>query len=173
VRKALTAGLEIDSYAGVSAPLMALELSGLAPIPFTFHGFLPRDKGPRTKYLQNLAKGTHIFFEGVSRVADTLKILGAVHPNAPMAVARELSKTFQTMHYFMGSNVSEMLPDVTLKGEFVLLVEVQEEVQDFELQELAKEVLSKGGQSKSLSKLLAKILKTHSKEVYQELNRQK
>jgi len=62
VSNARKAAIEIDSYSGVSSPIMALELSGLPPMPFTFHGFLPRDKGPKENIFLTLNRGTHIFF---------------------------------------------------------------------------------------------------------------
>src|SRR5690606_27410867 len=40
VRAALEGGYQIQTCPGVSAPLVALELSGLPANPFTFYGFL-------------------------------------------------------------------------------------------------------------------------------------
>jgi 16S rRNA (cytidine1402-2'-O)-methyltransferase len=67
VKMALELGYEVDSYSGISAVTQSLELSGLPPIPFHFHGFPPRDSGKRKAYFQKEVAsvyGTHIFFEG-------------------------------------------------------------------------------------------------------------
>lgn len=99
ITQALAAGYEIDSIGSTSAVVCALELSGLHPTPFHFHGFLPREQGKRISYLeaQLNCPGTHIFFEGPSRVNQTVEDLVLVDPKGQFAIARELTKVFQSM----------------------------------------------------------------------------
>ena len=93
VREALKRGHEIASCSGVSAPIAALEVSGLPPVPFTFHAFLPRTEIKKKKLFSSLsARHTHIFFEGQARVDKSLKILASVLPDSQVVLCRELSK---------------------------------------------------------------------------------
>lgn len=173
VREALSLGIKVESISGISSVTMALELSGLPPIPFHFHGFVPREKGKREEYFKSAfkVKGTHIYFEGVSRVMDSLNDLVSLYPEAEIAVARELSKNFETIYRFKGFP----LPEITLKGEFVILIHQEHEaiLQDEEATRLATELVEEGVSNKVLSKLLAKLLDDNPKQIYQKLLKNK
>ncbi len=168
-------GLLVESYSGVSAPIMALEVSGLPPIPFQFHGFLPRDSGKRLRFFREVGYGTHIFFEAPTRVEETLGELSLERPAADICVVRELSKKFEQVVRFKGSAWNEVKSSVTFRGEFVVLFYNPESTgqSNGQLRELAEEILSTGANPKLLAKLLAEILDRPTKEIYGELNRQK
>jgi 16S rRNA (cytidine1402-2'-O)-methyltransferase len=165
-------GIKVESYSGVSSPVMALELSGLPPIPFQFHGFLPRETGKREKIFAEVGYGTHIFFEAPTRVEDTLDELSKVRPDADIAVVRELSKKFEQVLKFKGQEWKEVKKDLTFKGEFVVLFHNKETSggSNSELKELAGDILKTGATPKSLAKLLGLILDRPTKEIYSELN---
>lgn len=167
-------GIPVESYSGVSSPIMALELSGLPPLPFQFHGFLPRESGKRRKIFEGLGEGTHIFFEAPTRIEDTVNDLAVTHPDSRVALVRELSKKFQEVLRFQAKDWGEVQKNLTVKGEFVLLFHVPSKTStDFkELRELAQEILAKGAGPKLLSKLLAIILDRPTKEIYSGLTRQ-
>lgn len=167
-------GFEVESFSGVSSPIMALELSGLPPLPFQFHGFLPRESGKRQKIFSSVGGGTHIFFEAPTRIEDTLDDLAATHPEIQVALVRELSKKFQEVRRFKTSEWGEVKKDLMVKGEFVLLFHCPEtKTSDFrELSGLAQEILAKGAGPKVLAKLLSAILDRPTKEIYSELTRQ-
>lgn len=155
---------------GITAPVYALENSGLPPIPFSFHGFFPREAGKIKEYMSTLANGTHLFFEGVSRVEKTLKIFSEVVPEADVVVARELTKSFETFHRFKARDYEK--EEITYKGEFVLLVHISGQVMTGnKITELAEGVLASGGKPKDVAKLIAEILGRKSKDIYQELSR--
>lgn len=172
---AIERGIEIESYSGVSSPIMALELSGLPPLPFQFHGFLPRESGKRQKIFSSLGGGTHIFFEAPTRIEDTLNDLASTRPHVQVALVRELSKKFQEVRRFPISDWGEVKKDLMVKGEFVLLFHCPESnTSDFkELTGLAEEILARGAGPKALAKLLSAILDRPTKEIYSELTRQK
>lgn len=168
-------GVEIDSYSGISSPVMALELSGLPPIPFHFHGFLPRESGKRAKIFEQTNYGTHIFFEAPTRIEETLDELAALMPGVEVALVRELSKKFQQVLKFKASQWGEKKQELTFKGEFVLLFHRHEAQAQLggELRELALEMLADKAGPKTLAKLLGLILDRPTKDIYTELNRQK
>ena len=116
--------VNVQSISGVSSIVSALELSGLPPIPFHFHGFLARDKSKKNKDFETIGRvyGTHIFFEGVSRVLKTLNELCELYPDFRFCIARELTKEFETIYQFTGKEYLDSKIEITEKGEFVLLV---------------------------------------------------
>ena len=168
-------GIEVESFSGVSSPIMALELSGLPPIPFQFHGFLPRESGKRAKSFNETGYGTHIFFEAPTRIEDTLDELAVLQPHFQVALVRELSKKFQQVIRFKAGEWPEKKKEVTFKGEFVLMFHRQEVISQMggEVRALAQEMLSGNGGPKNLAKLLGAILERPTKDIYAELTRQK
>ena len=168
-------GIKVESYSGVSSPVMALELSGLPPIPFQFHGFLPRESGKRAKIFSEVGYGTHIFFEAPTRVEETLDELAVLRPDVELAVVRELSKKFEQVIKLKASEWPEKKKEVNFKGEFVFLFHNKEATTGFtgEMKELAQDLVTSGATPKQLSKLLGLILDRPTKEIYSELNKQK
>lgn len=168
-------GIKVESYSGVSSPIMALELSGLPPIPFQFHGFLPRESGKRIKAFQAAGIGTHIYFEAPTRIEETLMELSQTLPEVEVAVVRELSKKFEQVLKFKAQEWPEIKGQVTFKGEFVFLFhQKQENLKNTgELQSLAQEMLADGATPKQLAKLMGIILDRPTKEIYSELMKQK
>lgn len=176
VRAALAQGVRLESYPGASAPLVALELSGLPPHPFSFHGFLPRESGKRKTFLQQCLSqpGTHIAFEAPHRILETLHELCALAaPETSIVVARELTKKFETLYRFQAKQWSQWRDQITVKGEFVLLFHVDKgsavSADRGELKKLAQKYLEKPS-TKSLAKLLALVLESDTREMYQQLS---
>lgn len=166
-------GIKVESYSGVSSPIMALELSGLPPIPFQFHGFLPRESGKRKKAFLEAGYGTHIFFEAPTRIEETLDELAEVLPLAQVAMVRELSKKFEQTVRFQAQDWKEVKKEVMFKGEFIFLFHSAETSQTHSSQELksqALEILENGSGPKQVSKLLSLILDRPTKEIYGLLN---
>jgi 16S rRNA (cytidine1402-2'-O)-methyltransferase len=176
VREAIAADIEIHTFPGVSSPIVALELSGLPPHPFTFHGFLGREN-KRIKDLFLQAKdngGTHIVFESPHRIVDTLYSLKETIPLADVCLCRELTKTYESVYRFKAEEFGEkILEQMTIKGEMILLFYIKTELNrkatNDKILKLAEICLEKNGQKKPLAKLIAEILGKESKEVYKTL----
>ncbi len=175
VVEAYNQGIKVESYSGVSSPIMALELSALPPIPFQFHGFLPRESGKRKKAFEEAGYGTHIYFEAPTRAEETIGEIADLYPNNQIAVVRELSKKFEQVIRFKGHEWSELKTQVNFKGEFVLLFHKAETASMLggELKEAAQEFLAGKGGPKQLAKILGMILDRPTKDIYSEINRQK
>lgn len=168
-------GIKVESYSGVSSPIMALELSGLPPIPFQFHGFLPRESGKRAKIFQEVGYGTHIFFEAPTRVEETLDELSKLRPLADLVVVRELSKKFEQVLKLKAGEWGEKKKEVMFKGEFVFLFYNKDASTGLsgEVKEIAQEILASGASPKQVAKLLSFILDRPTKEIYSELSKHK
>jgi 16S rRNA (cytidine1402-2'-O)-methyltransferase len=97
---ALAAGVPVEVVPGPSAALSALVLSGLPTARFAFEGFLPRKGRQRAARLDALRAEdrTVVLFEAPHRLLGTLADLAeAFGPDRPVAVARELTKVFETV----------------------------------------------------------------------------
>lgn len=175
VKKCLEEEIALATVPGVSSILVALELSGLPPFPFYFYGFYPQESAKKHELQSKLnsLKGTHLFFEGASRVTSTLDELTSLYPDKSLVVARELTKKFETVYRFKGSEWEKVKSDFLVKGEFVILVHNQQEKNQShsELKTLAEEILKEGAKPKKLAKLLGEILDLPTKDIYQEISK--
>jgi 16S rRNA (cytidine1402-2'-O)-methyltransferase len=99
VAEIVAEGLPVTGIPGPSAVLAALVLAGLPTDRFFFEGFLPPKSAARRTRLTELAAipGTLVFFESPRRLADMLGDGAAVLGTRPAAVARELTKYYETV----------------------------------------------------------------------------
>lgn len=108
---------------GASAVLTAAVLSGIAPQPFSFFGFLPRENKPRKEMLDAVAQTAHlcILYESPHRVQDTLRVLYERLGDCRAAVLRELTKKFESAYR---GRLSELIGqfETEPKGECVIAV---------------------------------------------------
>lgn len=97
VAACIAEGIAVTTLPGPSAPLAALVLSGLPSDRFLFVGFLPAKAAARATELRELAavSATLVFFEGPSRLADSLAQMAVELGDRPAAVARELTKLYE------------------------------------------------------------------------------
>lgn len=121
------AGVKVVPLPGACAVITALSASGLPSDRFSFEGFLPaKSKGRKDKFLE-IAKveRTCVFYESPHRIldslADMLEILG---PEREVVLARELTKTFETIQGMpLGELVEWVKADENQqRGEMALLI---------------------------------------------------
>ncbi|NLY12872.1 MAG: 16S rRNA (cytidine(1402)-2'-O)-methyltransferase [Gammaproteobacteria bacterium] len=127
VRQARAAKIRVVPVPGACALIAALSAAGLPSDRFVFEGFLPAKKAARCARLEAVQYDprTLIFYEAPHRllesIADMRDVFGA---DRPAVLARELSKTFETIH---DSPLQELYDWVAAdanqqRGECVLLV---------------------------------------------------
>jgi 16S rRNA (cytidine1402-2'-O)-methyltransferase len=125
VADALTENIEVISVPGASAVLAALVVAGLPTDRFFFEGFLPPKTGPRRQRIAELATipGTLVFFESPRRVAAMVADLAAVLGPRDAALARELTKYYETVRRASLTDLAAALAqEEPPKGEIVVLV---------------------------------------------------
>ena len=125
VQEALEKGFHVTSVPGPSAVLASLVVAGLPTDRFFFEGFLPHKSGPRRARLAELAQipGTLVFFESPRRLAETLADCAAVLGPRSAAIARELTKMYESVRRGRLDELSEALAkEEPPRGEIVLLV---------------------------------------------------
>ena len=124
VSQVRASGHKVIAAPGASALLAALVSTGIPADRFFFEGFLPQKSGPRRRRLRELdaIPGTLVFYEAPHRILETLEDLQAVLPRRKTAVARELTKTFETVYTGDAAAIAAELARMgTIKGEIVLL----------------------------------------------------
>ena len=104
VRTVAKAGHDVVPIPGPSAILSALVGAGFPTVPFTFHGFLPRKKGPRRSLLERIvgASETSVVFEAPDRLNALLGDLAELaSEDRQVVVAREMTKIHE--EFFRGT----------------------------------------------------------------------
>ncbi|GJD95004.1 16S rRNA (cytidine(1402)-2'-O)-methyltransferase [Methylobacterium iners] len=126
VQAAIEAGIAVTPIPGPSAVMTAIVAAGLPTDRFFFEGFLPAKSGPRRGRLGVLAgvPGTLVLFESPHRLpemlADAVEVLGA---GRPAAVARELTKLFETIRRdTLGALAETFAEEGAPKGEVVVVI---------------------------------------------------
>ncbi len=125
VREALEAGHSVWSLPGPSAALAGLTSSGLPTDAFLFAGFLPPKSAGRRTRISALASvpASLVFYEAPSRIAACLRDLADVLGSRPAAVARELTKRFETVRRGTLAELSiAFAAEPDPKGEFVIVI---------------------------------------------------
>ena len=125
VGDALARGFAVKALPGASAVLAGLVVAGLPTDRFFFEGFLPPKSGARRQRIAELAAvpSTLVFFESPRRVAEALDDLAAVLGSREAAMARELTKMFETVRRGTLPALAAALADEAApRGEIVLLV---------------------------------------------------
>lgn len=169
VKEAASLGIAVSTIPGASAGISALIASGIAPMPYTFYGFLDSKKTKRINELNDLKYVNHtiIFYEAPHRIFDTLQDMLEVFGDRYCTLARELTKTYE--EYIRGS-ISELLKLDSLKGEMVLIVEGYKEkvLETNNPNEKIDELISLGYKPNEAIKEVAKLYNLDRKELYKE-----
>jgi 16S rRNA (cytidine1402-2'-O)-methyltransferase len=131
------AGYQVVPVVGPCALIAGLSVSGLATDRFSFYGFLPAKSSGRKQHLQQLEKVTHtqVFYESPHRIVPMVDdIVTVMGPDRKLVLARELTKTFETVYGAPAREVQAWLAadHNQQKGEFVVLIAgaEPEELQD-------------------------------------------
>ncbi|WP_033075821.1 16S rRNA (cytidine(1402)-2'-O)-methyltransferase [Thalassotalea sp. ND16A] len=120
--------LTVVPVPGACAAIAALSVAGLPTDRFTFEGFLPSKSGARQSKLNELASEprTMVFYDAPRRAIDTVQDINDVlGGERQIVIARELTKTFETIHADTAANILTWLNEDPnqLKGEMVLIIE--------------------------------------------------
>ena len=124
VRAAVAAGIRVESIPGPSAVIAALQVSGLPTDAFTFVGFLPPKSAARRRRLAELAerRETLVAFESPHRIGAALDDLAELWGARPIALARELTKSFEEVLRGTAAEVRDALGAERRRGEMVLVL---------------------------------------------------
>lgn len=127
VAAAHAAQLRVSPVPGPCAALAALSAAGLATDRFCFEGFLPAKGAARRARLAELATEprTMVFYEAPHRLGECVQdMLESFGPARPATLARELTKTFETVKTDDLAGLAALINDDPnqCRGEIVLVL---------------------------------------------------
>lgn len=171
---AINNNYNVVSIPGATAFVSALITSNIDAQPFTFFGFLNSKASKRRKELEELKnnKYTLIFYESPHRLLDTLNDMLKILGNRNIAISREITKKFEEIYRGTISDVINELEVV--KGEFVIVVEGNKDVNDFSNLSILEHIelyIKNGLDSKEAIKKVAHERKLNKNEVYREYHK--
>ena len=170
-REVIRCGYNVISLPGATAFVPALTSSGISPSPFLFYGFLNAKNSKQKSELEALKnlKYTMIFYESVHRIKDTLKNMLEVFVDRNISINREISKIHEEIVRGKISELIDLVDD--MKGEFVIIVEGNNEVVDYSSMSIIDHVkvyVDDGMSEKDAIKLVAKERNVAKSIVYKE-----
>ncbi|MDO5536175.1 MAG: 16S rRNA (cytidine(1402)-2'-O)-methyltransferase [Desulfovibrionaceae bacterium] len=162
-------GIPVHPVPGPSAPVTALSAAGIAPLPYTFLGFLPRDSGSRARLFESFSRvpTTLVFFERKDRLANVLKEALPILGPRQGVVCRELTKVHEEFLPFRLEEAAALPGD--LLGEVTVLLGPPESVEKTSEEEVLR--LAAGQGSGLKPRELARVLQSQvsgwsAKELY-------
>lgn len=176
VRECREQGIVVSAVPGPCAPVVALSAAGIAPLPFTFLGFLPRGKSDREAIfrLYGATPATLVFFERKDRAPETLVLAFDVLGERDVALCRELTKPYEEFIIGKLSDGERLATD--LRGELTIVLgppQVEARLAEAEVLPLLGEELSRGSGFKATARAVAKLAPGwRSKDLYDLLLRQ-
>lgn len=169
-RHVISEGYNVVALPGATALIPALITSGIAPMPFTFYGFLNSKKTKREKELAELKlnKATLIFYESPHRINDTLESLkNVLGGHRKMSISREITKKYEEIYR---GTIGELIEQNNeYKGELVVVVEGNKEIVEYKTLTVEKHVnlyIEDGKSSMEAIKIVAKERGMKKSEVY-------
>ena len=123
VRIARERGLDVEPVPGPFAGVLALVAGGIAPLPFTFHGFTPHRHGERMEFYRRLAALGHtaVVYESPERLLESLRDALGVLGDVEVTVAREMTKLHEE---FIRGTIGEVIASLerrAVKGEITIV----------------------------------------------------
>ena len=174
VGAAVAGGIEVIAVPGPCAAIAALTLAALPATRFAFEGFLPARPSARREALVALAgeSRTLVFYEAPHRLRESLEDLAAAFgADRPAAVARELTKKFETVYRgALGALARQAATDADMtRGEIVLVVQGAAgatSVDDVEAERVLKILLEEMPVSQA-ARIAAQVTGRARKELYE------
>lgn len=177
-KRAIEAGIDVVPIPGANAAITALVASGLPAQPFTFYGFLSRNKKLRREEIASLntKQETVILYEAPHRLKETLKALcEQMDGNRRIVLARELTKKFEEFLRGTLEEALEWAENNQIRGEFCMVIEAGEEAveadewwQELSIQEHVEMIMEKEQlRSKDAIKAVANARNIGKRDVYQ------
>lgn len=171
VKAAINAGINVETIPGPSSLLSAVILSGFDPSRFLFYGFLEKSGKSKKDALMEISaiKYPVIIFESPNRTQDTLTMIAEVMPQRLIAVAKELTKIYETVLRGKPSEVSKLLTVDMEKGEFIIVIgpaPEDEKPKEEIIEQRLRELIAEGNPLSEAVKTASQELNVGRNEVY-------
>ena len=122
VSAAMDAGVRVSPIPGPASSIALWSVSGSDLASVWLRGFLPRRAGARRTALSEIAGLHHptMCFESPHRLAETLKEIAQIMPEAMLVIGRELTKLHEQV--WRGRPADAIIEFAQPRGEFTLLI---------------------------------------------------
>ena len=117
----------VTSIPGSSSVIPAIQLSGISPVSFNFHGFVPKKTNKAEEFFKKIqnSESTQIFFTSSHRLKENIKIIQKVFKNRQIAICREITKINEEI---IRMDINQAINNIEnqkikIKGEFIIVIE--------------------------------------------------
>tara|TARA_Y100001970_G_scaffold185835_1_gene226031 strand:- start:2475 stop:3341 length:867 start_codon:yes stop_codon:yes gene_type:complete len=172
IKSAIDHEINLEIVPGPTAGIVALIASGLSTSRFVFQGFVPRKGEERQKRLQEIARDdkTTVIYESGKRIERTIQdLLNICGDEREAIIARELTKMHEEIHRGTLRRLHMKVSDISIKGEFVLILSGFSEehyVSDISLKEELQEIIVGGSSKRDAVKELTSKYQLSKRRVY-------
>ncbi|OPX45824.1 ribosomal RNA small subunit methyltransferase I [Ruminiclostridium hungatei] len=178
VRLCIENGVKVTMIPGPVAAVTGMVISGLPTGRFVFEGFLPMNKRTRQERLRQLKDETRtiIFYEAPHKLPYTLKDMYNAWGDRRIALARELTKRYEEVIRCNLSEAADRYQAEAPKGEFVVVVEGQDQkvlmeqekdkFADMSIEEHVEKYTGEGLSKKEAIKKVAEDRGVNKRDVY-------
>ncbi|MDO4663214.1 MAG: 16S rRNA (cytidine(1402)-2'-O)-methyltransferase [Tissierellia bacterium] len=154
---------------GASSIITALVASGLANDRFSYYGFVPKKAKNIEILMKELEKEekTSILLDTPYKLKNTISYMKKYFPKRKLSIARELTKLYEEIKTFTIEDITDDV--ITLKGEFVLILEGAQITKKDSLdnyKDEIKEELENGSSTKDIVKSIRKKTDFSKNEIY-------
>ncbi len=171
VKKAIENEIKIVPIPGACALINALIISGISSKEFVFLGFLPTNKKLRNNKLKEIEKEnkTIIMYEAPHKLNNTLTDLEKILKNRKIALVKEITKIHEQVIRGTAKELIDIIDNP--KGEFVIIVEPNDEVEkinfeNYTVEEHYQYYENEGLEKKDIIKKIAKDRGVNKNEIY-------
>lgn len=164
IKRLIKEKLSLTALPGPSAPISALQLSGLDTTRFQFLGFVPKRDVERKKALITsfYFEGTTLFFESPKRIQKTLREIALLNPQQSLVIVREMTKVHEAV---MRGRAKELITQ-PFRGEIVLLIEGWAKPRSDPKEQVDFLQKTYGLSKQEAIKMTAKLMNIAKKDVY-------
>jgi 16S rRNA (cytidine1402-2'-O)-methyltransferase len=161
--------IEYDVLPGANAILTAYASSGFINTTFTFFGFLPHKGTNRSDMLDKVMNSENlaILYESPHRLMKLIEEINEVDPNREVFFAKELTKKYQTRYKGSANSILTALKEVTIRGEWVVIIKNIESLNRGIITEA--DILELKLPPKQKAKILSKLTGESIKDIYNNL----
>lgn len=169
VKKCQEEGVSYTILPGPSSIITALIGSAFENSEFAYYGFIPKKTAEKKTYYDKLKKEekTSIILDTPHNIEATLRDFKDLFPQRRLCIARELTKKFEE---YKISKIEDIEIDrLTLKGEFVLILEGDSQEKEVDLEDYREEILgllNEGRRTKEVTKILVEKTGLPKNQVY-------
>lgn len=174
IKKCIENNLKYTVLPGANAIIPSFVLSNFSA-PFTYIGFLDRNKRKNELEKYEKYETSLIFYESPHRIKSTLEEMKSVLGNRRISIIREISKLYEEVVHIDIDGAILKYSSETPKGEFVIIVEkyICEKIEYSQEQilEIAKNMFKDGIRKKEIAKELSKKYSANRQDIYKYISK--